>query len=48
MIFRRFDSAGTSEAIQNGENIYEITENLFRELFFVLVKLLIFFSKYLF
>ena len=48
MIFRRFDSAGTSEVMQNGENIYEITENLFRELFFVLAKLLIFFSKYLF
>ena len=35
MIFRRFDSAGTSEAMQNGENIYEITENLFREFFLV-------------
>ena len=48
MIFRGFNSAGTSEAMQNGENIYEKLENLFRELFFVLVKLLVFFSKYLF
>ena len=45
MIFRGFNSAGTSEAMQNGENIYEKAENLFRELFFALVKLLVFFFK---
>ena len=45
MIFRRFNSAGTSEAMQNGENIYEKTESLFRELFFALIKLLVFFFK---
>ena len=48
MIFRGFNSAGTSEAMQNGKNIYEKTENLFRELFVALVKLLASFSKYLF
>ena len=45
MIFRGLNSAGPSEAMQNGENIYEKTKNLFRELFFALVKLLVFFFK---
>ena len=44
MTVRGFNSAGVSEAVQNAKKI----ENPFRELFFILVKLLIFFPKYLF
>ena len=31
MIVRGFNSAGISEAVQNAEDIYENTENTFRE-----------------
>ena len=44
MTVRGFNSAGVSEAVQNAKKI----ENPFREWFFILVKLLIFFPKYLF
>ena len=48
MIVRGFNSAGILEAVQNAEDIYEKIENPFREYFFILVKLLVFFTKYLF
>ena len=44
-IVRGFSSAGILEAVQNAEDIYEKIENPFREYFFILVKLLIFFFK---
>ena len=47
-IVRGFNSAGILEAVQNAGDIYEKIESPFREYFFILVKLLIFFSKYLF
>ena len=45
MIFRGFSSAGISEAALNAEDIYEKIENPFREKFFILIKLLVYFFK---
>ena len=45
MMVRGFNSAGISEAVQNAEDIYEKIEKLFRKLYFILVKLLVFFFK---
>ena len=47
-IVRGFNSAGIAEAVQNAEDIYKKIENSIREKFFIFVKFLVFFSKYLF
>ena len=48
IIVRGLNSTGISDAVQNVEDIYEKIEKSFREHFFILVKSLVFFSKYLF
>ena len=45
MIVRGFNSEGILEAVQNAEDICEKIENPFREQFFILAKLLVFFFK---
>ena len=48
IIVRGLNSTGISDAVQNVEDVYEKIEKSFREYFFILVKSLVFFSKYLF
>ena len=45
LIVRGFNSAGISKAVQNAENFYEKFEHPFRGWLFILVRLLVFFSK---
>ena len=47
MMVRGLSSAGISEAVQNVDDIYEKIENPFKEQFFIRLKLLVLFSKYL-
>ena len=45
MIVRGFSSADILEAVQNADNVCEKIENPFREQFFILAKLLVFFFR---